>query len=167
MLTFCGRCSGTVWGNSLKGLCVVHWALITIYLYYTLGAGGYKPHTSLSTGEIFFPGQCSSMTSKYKGAVCHGISHVHFMFISPHSMFPPAFTCPSSTTNEYVLNSPTKTVTLYFWHINGLFCIPDLYLYGRKRSGIEETSFLYLTCITWISHSCDLKADWKKKTTYL
>ena len=51
--------------------------------------------------------------------------------------------------------SPAKTVAMHFCRIRGVHPDPDLYLYGRRLSCVEETRFLgliYDSRLTWVPH---------------
>ena len=55
----------------------------------------------------------------------------------------------------------SKTVVMHFCHIRGVHPDPDLYLYGRRISCVEETRFLGLIFdnkMLWGPHLKDLKA---------
>ena len=57
--------------------------------------------------------------------------------------------------------STSKTVVMHFCHVRGAHPDPDLYLYGRRISCVEETRFLGLIFdhkMSWGPHLKDLKA---------
>ena len=57
--------------------------------------------------------------------------------------------------------STSKTVIVHFCRVRGLHPDPDIYLYGKRISCVQQTRFLGLTFdskLNWVSHLKELKA---------
>lgn len=57
--------------------------------------------------------------------------------------------------------SALKTVAIHFCCLRSVHSDPDLYLYDRRISCVEETCFLWLifdSLFTWVPHLCYIKA---------